>query len=318
ASPDASASFRGGGVVVSLNYPEEAQPNSTITHEIMITATVPNILQNFTIVIKASINSSWVEIKSAQDTTGPSLPKYYNLTISIPEDANGKLQCYIFVEASSIKDLSITFYSTLVSEPTFSEMQVLFYKMRENYTSLLTDYATLLNNYNETYFNYNRSLLDYQTLLGEYNQTIAELETLKRENETLWADYSSLLNEKAQLSNDYNEQVNDYKTLNETYRAVTKNLGDLQKDYDELNATNTALNQTYLNLLTELSDLESQLTDSESARESETNIGNIIMFIFVVAVAILIAFVAYIKRKQDAPYIVIRKETVQLEPDEEP
>jgi hypothetical protein len=40
------------------------------------------------------------------------------------------------------------------------------------------------------------------------------------------------------------------------------------------------------------------------------------MFIFTVAVAALVAFIVYIKRKKQEPYVVIRKETVSVNPDE--
>jgi hypothetical protein len=66
-------------------------------------------------------------------------------------------------------------------------------------------------------------------------------------------------------------------------------------------------------LLTELAGLQSQLTDSQDA----VNMGNIVMFIFLVAVAVLIAFIVYIKRKQEDPYLVIRKETVSMKSDED-
>jgi hypothetical protein len=41
------------------------------------------------------------------------------------------------------------------------------------------------------------------------------------------------------------------------------------------------------------------------------------MIIFIIAVAALIAFIVYIKRKQENPYLVIRKETVSMKLDEE-
>jgi type IV secretory pathway component VirB8 len=46
------------------------------------------------------------------------------------------------------------------------------------------------------------------------------------------------------------------------------------------------------------------------------NIDRVVMFIFVAAVASLIALVIYLKRKEPEPYVVIRKETVTVKPDE--
>ena len=41
------------------------------------------------------------------------------------------------------------------------------------------------------------------------------------------------------------------------------------------------------------------------------------MFIFVVAVAALVGFIIYLKRKTQEPYVVIRKETVSMNQDED-
>jgi predicted nuclease with TOPRIM domain len=334
ASSDATMSFSGGGVTVYLTYPEEARPSATISHNITITAIATTTLQNFTTVIKASVNSSWVEIFSAQDTFSKLLPHSYNLTVPLPQEANGTLQCYIFVDTTTIDDLSTTLYTTLVSDPTFSEMRGLYDEMLANYTSLKDDYETLLEDYNETYFNYTNLKEEHETLLDKYYQLVAD-------NETLWSDYyelsgnysslnatyMSLLNEHNQLTTFYNNKVSDYETLDDELKVKLTELGSLQEIYSALNDTyhslqtdfnnlqidSSTLNQAYTNLQTAFAELQESLANSEGT----ANFDRVVMFIFIVAVAVLVGFIIYIKRKQEDPYLVIRKETVSMKSDEE-
>lgn len=304
-------SFHGGGVTVDLTYPEEARPNSTVEHKIAITAMSTTELQNFTVVVRASVNSSWVEIFSAQDTFSQPLPKSYNLTISIPQDANGMLQCFIFVDSSKIDDLSTTLYTTLVSEPTFSELRVLYYEMLTNYTNLKEDYEELLGKYNVLLFNYSNLLAEYSTLLGDYNQ----LET----------DYANRVSAYLKLDADYKDLSEDYETLDTDRDLKINQLNNLQATYENLNNTNTALetdyailynnystlDQNYTDLQTDVIDLQQRITE----RDSTLNSNNIVILICIISLVALIALIIYTKRKKEEPYIVIRKETVNMKSD---
>jgi predicted nuclease with TOPRIM domain len=305
-------SFRGGGVTVDLTFPEEAHPAESIWHNVTITSSTATTLRNFTVVIKAPVNSSWVEIFNAQDTFSKPLPVSYNLTLSLPQGTNGTLQCFIYVNTSSIDDLSTMFYTTRVSELTFSEMQSLYYEMLANYTSLQTDYETLLNEYNDLLANYTSLFANYTALLSErndllakYNDQVATYESLLNSYDKLSDDYESLNSNYRSKINEYNALQTDYKSLNSTHHSLQANYTNLQAVYDELN-------QTYTNLLNDLNSLRKRISDSES----ELNSDRIVMFIFIVTVACLIAFIIYIKRKQPEPYVVIRKETVAMKPDE--
>jgi predicted nuclease with TOPRIM domain len=329
AASDTTVSFRGGGVTVELTYPEEAHSNTTITHKITITSGTIVTLRNFTVVVKALVNSSWQVILNGMNVYGfpPELPQSYNLNLSLPQDANGMLQCFIFVNTSSIDDLSATVYTTLVSDPTFSEMRVLYDEMLANYTGLQERYETLFNDYNELYVNYTSLMDNYTTLLNDYNQLVTDHGTLQEDYDNLSANYKSLNTTYLALLSEHNQLTTDYDTLDDNFRVRTTELGNLQTIYNALNDTyyslqtdfnklqidSSTLNQTYNNLQTAFADLQERLTDSESA----VNVDNIVMFIFIVAVAVLIAFIVYIKRKQENPYLVIRKETVSMKSDEE-
>src|SRR3989304_3890617 len=62
-----SVSFHGVGVTVDLAYPEEAHPNDSIWHNMTITANTALFLRNLTVVIKASVDSSWQEVFAGKD-----------------------------------------------------------------------------------------------------------------------------------------------------------------------------------------------------------------------------------------------------------
>ena len=314
ASSDVTASFGTNKVAVYLTYPEEAKPNATITHEITINATVPITLQNFTAVIKASINSSWVEIKRAEDTTGPyELPKSYNLTIPLPQDANGKLQCYIFVDTNSLDDLSFTLYTALVSEPTFSEMCVLYYEMLANYTNLEKEYETKVGEFDAKVAEYNNLLEDFDKLQEEADKNSTLYEELKLAYEEKRDEYDSLSDDFENTKSNYNSKVIDFNSLQENYVNLNTTLNELQANY-------TLLETSFENLNNDYTDLEQQsnnLIESLNNSQNELNATTFVMIIFLIAVAILISFILYLKRKGEEPYIVIRKETVSVKSDED-
>jgi predicted nuclease with TOPRIM domain len=314
ASSDVTASFSSGGVAVYLTYPKEAQPNATITHGITINATVPTTLQNFTAVIKASINSSWVEIKRAEDTTGPYiLPKSYNPTIPLPQDANGTLQCYIFIDTSSIDDLSFTFYTTLVSDPTFSEMRILYYEMLANYTSLQEEYITKSAEFDAKVAEYNNLLEDFIKLQEEADMNSTLYEELVLAYKEKLAEYDNLSDDFENTKSNYNSKVIEFNDLRRNYVNLNTTLNELQANYTSLETSFEELNNDY----TDLEQQSNNLIDSLNISQDELNVTTFVMIIFLIAVAILISFILYLKRKGEEPYIVIRKETVSVKSDED-
>jgi hypothetical protein len=305
ALPDATVSFRGGGVTIDLTYPEEAHPNTNITHYITITSSVAATLRNFTVVIKAPVNSAWQEIFNAQDTFSKSLPLSYNLTLLLPQEANGMLRCFIFVNTSIINDLSTTFYTTLVSEPTFSEMFA-------NYTILQADYETLLNEYNGLLVNYSSLFANYTALLSEHNDLLADYNSQVATYQALLSNYNKLSDDYEALNADYRSKINEHSTLQSDYNELNSTRNNLLESLDTLQVFYDALNDTYIDLQTNFNTLQKRITDSEN----DLNNDRIVMLIFIITLAALIAFIIYIKRKKQEPYVVIRKETVSMEPDE--
>jgi uncharacterized protein YozE (UPF0346 family) len=364
-SVDAStttASFRGGGVTIDLTFPEEAHSNIAITHNATITANTDLSSINIGVLVYAPVNSNLQLIKNQPLSWGTlyenqSLPTT-QIPILLPKQAKGTLYCIITVQTDQTTDtLSYKFYTTRVSELTFSEMQTLYNEILANYNSLHADYEALLGEYDGLWANYTSLLANYTALLSahdslinEYNEILAnynslqgDYEALLGEYDGLWANYTSLLaNYTALLSahdsliNEYNSQVstyeallanynelsNDYDTLNANYNARTSDLGDLQTNYNELNTTRydlqasyntlqtvyTALNQTYTELKNNLESLQRDFNTSEGIVGAD----RVVMFIFIVTLAALIVFIVYIKRNKQEPYLVIRKETVNV------
>jgi predicted nuclease with TOPRIM domain len=333
---DTTATSQGGGVTIGITYPKEAYPNTTITHYVTITSSTTVTLKNFTVVIKALVNSSWQEILNGMNVYGipPELPQNYNLTLPLPQDASWMLQCFIFVNTSSINDLATTVYTTLVSNPTFSEIQSSYNELLANYTSLQQEYEVLQSDYDGLMSDYSNLFNDYTTLLSEYNQLVADHGTLLGDYNELSANYSSLyaayttlLSQHNQLTSNYNSKVSEYEALDDDYRVKINELGNLngiysdlndtyymlQADYGSLQIARSTLNQTYLTLKAAFDELEGRFIDSEAAVSAD----RVVLFIFVVAVAVLIAFIVYLKRKKEDPYLVIRKETVSVKSDKE-
>jgi predicted nuclease with TOPRIM domain len=333
---DTTVSFRGEGVTIELTFPEEAHPGESIWHNATLTAN-SDITYNLTLIVEASIDSTWQEATS-WSLSNRVLPENDSRTeemnFQLPANANETLRCFIYIDTNqSIHYLSTTFYTTRVSEVTFGEMQTLYYEMLANYTSLQQDYETLSSDYNVLMADYTSLFENYTTLLSEYDQLVSDHGALLNDYNDLSANYSSLYityteleSQHNLLTSNYTSKVSEYDALDDNYRVTVNELGNLNTIYSDLNTTyytlqtdysnlqiaRSTLNQTLNNLQTLFDQLEAQFKDSEDT----VNTDRVVMFIFVVTVAALIAFIVYIKRKKEDPYLVIRKETVSMKSDE--
>jgi hypothetical protein len=269
AASEKTASFHGSQVTIDLTYPDEAHPTDSIRHNVTITANTALTL-SVMVDIEAFINSSWQK-KAEGGQTNQDLSQSEILTIPMrftPQNADGFLRCSIYLQTDqTVDDISYTFYTTLVSDPTFSEIENEYDTLGEEYTSLYNTYTSLLNQYN-------RLSDDYEALNAIYKSKIDEL----------------------------NDFQTNYDDLNAT-RYI------LQASYNTLQTTYEDLNQTYTDLQIKLADLQEKNEVSEDVLSSD----RIVMFIFIVIVAVLIAFIIYLKKKKEEPYLVIRKETVNID-----
>lgn len=310
-----TVSFRGVGVTIDLTFPEEAHPTETITHNVTITAHTNLTLQSFTLFIYAPVNATWQEVKNR--TISWDFLENENLTsrieFQLPQDTNGTLYCVMTVQTDQSSDYSsYRFYTTRVSELTFSEMQSLYYDMLANYTSLQEDYQSLLNEYDGLLANYSSLFDNYTALLSEHNDLLAKYNGQVATYQTLLNNYNKLSGDYNTLDSNYRSQLNKYNALQADYDLLNSTFYRVQGNYTGLQAVYDALNQTYTDLLSDLNNLQERISDSES----DLNTGRIVMFIFIVTVACLIALIIYIKKKETEPYVVIRKETVAMKPDE--
>jgi predicted nuclease with TOPRIM domain len=331
ALPVATVSFQGVGVTIEITFPEEAHPSESITHNVTITADTTATLRNFTVVVMAPVNSIWQEIYSGEDTTGSKVlppPVDYTLNLPLPQETNGTLQCFIYVNTTLSADfLSGVFYTTQIHILTFNELLSEYNILSAEYTNQVADYQTLTNQYNELSANYSGLIADYGVLLSENNELFAnystllsDFETLASQNDQLLEDYNDVVAEYGSLLKSNESLTNERNTLNSNYNLLLKDYNTLQTDYDLLNSTRSnlkaeydSLNSKYTNLQTELTNMQERVNFSENALSSN----RIILFIFLIITAILVIMLVYLKRKKQKTYIVIRKETDALINEEE-
>jgi len=313
---NSNVSFQSVGVTINLAFPPEAHPTDNISHNLTITANSALTIQNFTIAVYAPVNSSSQLVKT-QTLTSFDLQQNQNfssnLALTLPSATNGTLSCFIYLLTDHSADyFSATFYTTQISSLTFSEMQKTYNELVANYTTVQSAYNTLLQNYDGLLANYSSLLSDYTSLQNKYD--------------SLSTDYNSSVASHQALLKTYNAQLGEYTTLNSNYHTLQGKDNALQTDYDllnssryliqasydALNATYTSLNQTYVDLESQIRNFTQRISDSENALNSD----KIVMGIFIATLVCLIALIAYMKKKETNPYLVIRKETVTVKPDQ--
>jgi hypothetical protein len=320
ASSDRAVSFRGSGVTIDLTYPEEAPPNSTITYNITITATTEVTSININIFIYAPVNSTLQLAKNQPFNWGTlhenqSLPTS-EIPIPLPEQTNGTLYFNMTVQTeidTTPHYSAYSLYTTVVSEPTLSEMRVLYYEMLANYTGLQEDYEALLEEYNGLLVNYSSLLANYTALLTEHDG----LSRLYADQVSVYqkklAEYNALLDDYNNLHDDFESKSNELVALQTEFNNLTDTQIDLQGNYTALETNFEDLNASYTVLLDDFENIQNSLYD----KQGELNSDRIVMIIFVISCAVLIAFIVYLKRKKEDPYLVIRKETVSMKSNKE-
>ena len=336
-SPNQTMSFIADGITVDVTYPEEAHPLENVTYSVSIKANTALILQSFALFIYAPVNSTLQEIAN-QTLTNFSFIENYTLPsfveFQLPENTNGTVYCVMTFKTNQAAFSSTDmFFTTHVSELTFSEMQSLYIEMLANYTKLQSDFANLTVEYNELLANYTKLQSDFANLTVEYNElflnysaTVENYTLLISQNNQLQAAYDSKVAAYDSLVSSNNQLSQDYSSLNAEYQAGLSELAAWKSDYVSLNTTNTSLrndfthlqsiydtlNQTYYNLLADLNTLQNNLVVSEGS----ANNSRIFVFIALMAIVALVALIVYLKKKEPEPYVVIRKETVAVEPEE--
>jgi hypothetical protein len=318
ALPETTITFRGGGVTIEMTFPEEAHPGESIWHNATLKADAALTLYNLTLVINAPVNSIWQEATSwslSNRVLSENAVLTEEMNFQLPSNVNGTLQCFIFVNTTQSTDyLSTILFTTHVSELTFSEMQSLYNEMlanytmlQENYTTLLSDYDSLLANYSSLFANYTALLSQYNALSSNYNDKVATYQIL-------FDNYNTLSGEYDVLDSNYRSKINEFDALqlecndlNSTHNSLQANYTTLQTDYNTLNQTYTGLQGDY-----------NRLQGSFNSSQNDVNNDKIVMLIFVIALVSLIAFIIYLKRGKEEPYVVIRKETVSMNQDENP
>ena len=212
ASAVGNVSFRGAGVVIDMEFPEEAHPTDTVTLNVTITALLALKLQNFTLVIKVLVDTGWQQVYKEQMLSlsmDPGEVLVRLVWFTLPKEAHEVLYCEMYVLTDKAPSLPATyiFNATHVRTVTYDELLA-------NYSSLLTDYETLLGSYNALLAQYRGLNSTYNSLLIQYNSLQATFESLNSSFFTQKAAYDT-------LRTDHDSLEASYKTLNQTYYALT-------------------------------------------------------------------------------------------------
>jgi len=131
ASSTNNFSFQSAGVTIDLTFPEEAHPTESITHNLTITAQTSLTLENFTIIIKVLVNSSWQQVYKEQVLSRDMLQNEKITSqprFTLPQNAD---------------------YTTHVRTLTYNELLTEYNELLTNYSDALAEYETLLESYNE-------------------------------------------------------------------------------------------------------------------------------------------------------------------------
>jgi hypothetical protein len=319
-APPTSLLLGGGGITIDLAFPEEAHPNSTITHNFTITAHAKLTLQAFNFSIYAPVNATWQEIGNPPIIVNLPFIENQTLTsqieIQLPPDTDGTLRCEMTFQTDKTSDLlSSSFYTTHVSELTFDEMLLLYNEMLANHTLLQTNYTALMNDYNSLLANYSTLLANYTALLSEHNELLAEYSAQVASYQSLDSKYRALQSEVSSLSTSLNTKSSEYNSLQTNYGSLNSTFFSLQGNYTGLHGNYTVLEGFYNSLNEAKIRLDAEYSDLQSSLENSSTADRVVMFILVMIVAGLIGLIIYIRRRESEPYVIIRKETVALRPD---
>lgn len=267
---------------MDVAFPQEAHPTDTITHNLTVTALRSITLYNFTVIVNVLVNQTWQRVyydyypKALQQNESFVLPP---LQFTLPQKASGRLSVYVYALVSVFGDsLEYTFDTTIVRDLTYGT-------------------------YDELMARYNLTLANYNQKLAEYNQTLAEYQNLSSSYDNLNSTYSLLLS-------DYGALLKQYENLTARHYNQTIDYDKLKTDYALLQTTYANLNTTYSQLSSETDDLQHKL----DSYESDLTLTRNILYVCIAVAGILVIALVYLKKKKPSPYLVLRKETVALEP----
>ncbi len=181
ASHSSIVSFMYGVIGGSLEFPEEALPNDTVSYNLTIVAYFDVTIINFTVKISGLVGEKWQKLNTEQ-IISHSLVQDENLTrqviVTLPQNTSERLHCVI--EASTDWGFGkTTFYATYVRPITYNELSDL-------YDELLVNYSTI-------YADYNKLLPDYDVLNSTYVSIVAEHDIMQTNYDSLNSSYEILM-----------------------------------------------------------------------------------------------------------------------------
>jgi predicted nuclease with TOPRIM domain len=254
--------FRFTGTYGYLIFPEECHPGDTITHELLVAAEpIGTHLNYFRLNISCTTpleeKTLYNEMIENEDLPGTWILNT-TATLTIPNDASGKVRCIIETESaqqSATSDNTLDTCTTYIRTLTYTELQ--------------TAYENLLNLQNNTKRELEQWMAQYQDLNATYNQllnlhntTITELQHWQNEYQELNNTYNQFLtqhnstaegsdqwmNMYEELNNTYSQLLGNYCSLNMTYYELQLDYNTLKSSYDSLEANILLLNSSYNSL----------------------------------------------------------------------
>ncbi len=152
---------------------------------------------------------------------------------------------------------------------------------------------------------YDELLIDYSIKLADY--------------ETLLDSYDALSRQYSELNSTYNLSLNQYEflqasfeSLNSSYFTQKATYDTLKTGYDSLEANYKTLNQTYHALKAE----NDNLRNTVDIQYADLTMTRNTLYVLVAVTVSLVALVLYVRKIKSEPYVVVRKETVALNPSE--
>lgn len=165
------------------------------------------------------------------------------------------------------------FYAYLLSE--YEALNSTYYQLVDDFDELAADHETLLDNYNGLDDDYSQLSADYDELKTNYDEVLANYTKVTSNLTSLQTDYNS-------LNSSYNSLSATSESLQSDYQKLQTSHSSLQSSYDTLQAMYDSLNATYTSLISE-----------EDANDIDGNL----VYIFIVAIAIITIIVHIIIRK---------------------
>ncbi len=275
------------GIYGYVVFPEECHPEDIITHELIVAAEPDGIHLNY-LRLNISADTPQGELILHNETLeNQDLPETWilnkTIALAIPEDAYGRLHCFIETETYrqfTVSDGMVGFDTTKIRTLTYEELQVEYEELLSQYNATLVEIDEWMYKYEELNVTYHELISDHNYTLEQLSYWIGELERinascneLMKEYSTLNSSYSLLQSNYEYLQSQYNSLSEEFGSLELAYEILNFNYTDMLGRFDELQGNMTVLQNKYNDLSNNYDSLNSAyntlLQDYENSKSKE-------------------------------------------------